>query len=80
MSKVKETALIGGRFSIAGTVIGAILIQTLSVTVVAIGIPPEANLLFKAVVVVVLCLSQSPAFRERVFRRRRTTLTKEAAA
>ncbi len=66
------TALIGGRFSIAGTVIGAILIQTLSVTVVAIGIPPEANLLFKAVVVVALCLSQSPDFRAKVFGRFKT--------
>ncbi|SDS10118.1 ABC transporter permease [Actinoplanes derwentensis] len=63
------TALIGGRFSIAGTVLGAVLIQTLSVTVVAIGIPPEANLLFKAVVVVALCLSQSPDFRAKVFGR-----------
>ncbi|HWS37789.1 MAG TPA: ABC transporter permease [Actinoplanes sp.] len=66
------TALIGGRFSIAGTVIGAILIQTLSVTIVAIGIPPEATLLFKAVVVVALCLSQSPDFRAKVFGRFKT--------
>jgi ribose/xylose/arabinose/galactoside ABC-type transport system permease subunit len=63
------TALIGGRFSIAGTVLGAIIIQTLKVTVVAVGIPPEANLLFKSVVVVALCLSQSPDFRAKVFGR-----------
>ncbi|WP_328477293.1 ABC transporter permease [Actinoplanes sp. NBC_00393] len=63
------TALIGGRFSIAGTVIGAILIQTLSVTVVAVGVPSKATLLFKAVVVVALCLSQSPTFRQKVFGR-----------
>jgi galactofuranose transport system permease protein len=63
------TALIGGRFSIAGTVLGAILIQTLSVTVVAIGVPSKATLLFKAVVVVALCLSQSPTFRTKVFGR-----------
>ncbi|MDI6101031.1 ABC transporter permease [Actinoplanes sp. NEAU-A12] len=63
------TALIGGRFSVAGTVLGAILIQTLTVTVVAIDIRPEANLLFKAVVVVALCLSQSPDFRAKVFGR-----------
>jgi ribose/xylose/arabinose/galactoside ABC-type transport system permease subunit len=63
------TALIGGRFSIAGTVLGAILIQTLSVTVVAVGVPSKATLLFKAVVVVALCLSQSPTFRTKVFGR-----------
>ncbi len=63
------TALIGGRFSIAGTVIGALLIQALSVTVVAVGVPSKATLLFKAVVVVALCLSQSQTFREKVFGR-----------
>ncbi len=63
------TALIGGRFSILGTVLGAILIQTLQVTVVGIGVPSKATLLFKAVVVVVLCLSQSAIFREKVFGR-----------
>ncbi|GIF36724.1 ABC transporter permease [Actinoplanes xinjiangensis] len=63
------TALIGGRFSIAGTVLGAIIIQTLKVTVVAVDIPAEANLLFKSVVVVALCLSQSPDFRAKVFGR-----------
>jgi galactofuranose transport system permease protein len=63
------TALIGGRFSIAGTVIGAILIQTLQVTVVAVGVPSKATLLFKAVVVVALCLSQSATFRQKVFGR-----------
>ena len=63
------TALIGGRFSIAGTVLGAVLIQALSVTVVAVGVPAKATLLFKAVVVVALCLSQSPTFRQKVFGR-----------
>jgi ribose/xylose/arabinose/galactoside ABC-type transport system permease subunit len=63
------TALIGGRFSIAGTVLGAVLIQALTVTVVAIGVPSQATLLFKAVVVVALCLSQSPDFRAKVFGR-----------
>lgn len=69
------TALVGGRFSIAGTVIGAILIQTLQVTVVAIGVPSKATLLFKAVVVVALCLSQSTVFRQKVFGRFKPTRT-----
>ncbi|GAA3636593.1 ABC transporter permease [Kineosporia mesophila] len=75
------TALTGGRFSLSGTVLGAVLIETLNVTILSVGIPVEATLLFKAVVVVVLCLGQSPAFRERVLRRRTPVVaTKEVAA
>jgi simple sugar transport system permease protein len=64
------TSLVGGRFSIGGTVLGALIIQALSTTVYTIGIPPETTLLFKAVVVTLVCLIQSPAFRAKVFRRR----------
>ncbi|GID92288.1 ABC transporter permease [Amorphoplanes digitatis] len=64
------TALTGGRFSIAGSVLGAVLISALDITTYTIGVPAETTLLFKAVVVVVLCLSQSAAFRAAVFRRR----------
>jgi galactofuranose transport system permease protein len=66
------TSLMGGRFSLAGTVLGALVIQALSTTVYTIGVPPETTLLFKAVVVTAVCLVQSPAFRARVFGRRRS--------
>ena len=62
------TALTGGRFSIAGTTLGAVLIATLDTTAQAVGIKPDATLVFKAVVVVVLCLAQSATFRAK-FRR-----------
>jgi galactofuranose transport system permease protein len=65
------TALIGGRFFIAGTVLGALIIQTLTTTIYTIGIPGETSLLFKALVVTAVCLLQSPAFRAKVLRRRR---------
>ena len=52
---------------LAGTVLGALVIQTLTTTIYAIGIPPETTLLFKAIVVIVVCLLQSPAFRAKVF-------------
>lgn len=65
------TLLTGGRFSIAGTVLGALLIQTLTTSIYSSGIPIRASLLVKALVVSVVCLVQSPAFRRRVFRRRR---------
>jgi simple sugar transport system permease protein len=65
------TQLTGGRFSLGGSVIGALLIQTLTTTVYALGIPPQAIMLFKAVVVLAVCLLQSPAFRRKIVRRRR---------
>lgn len=66
------TALTGGRFSFTGTVVGALLIQTLTTTIFTIGIPPETTLLFKALVVTAVCLLQSPAFRSKVLRAGRT--------
>jgi ribose/xylose/arabinose/galactoside ABC-type transport system permease subunit len=64
------TALAGGRYFLAGTLVGAVLIQTLVTTIYSIGIPPGTILLFKALVVTAVCLLQSPAFRARVFGRR----------
>jgi ribose/xylose/arabinose/galactoside ABC-type transport system permease subunit len=66
------TLLSGGRFSLAGTVLGALIIQALSTTIYTIGVPPETTLLFKALVVTAVCLVQSPAFRARASRRRTT--------
>ncbi|MBW9206458.1 ABC transporter permease [Mumia sp. zg.B53] len=65
------TSLAGGRFSLAGTLVGALFIQTLSTTIPTIGIPAETNYLFKAVVVIAVCLLQSPKARAAVWRRRR---------
>jgi Ribose/xylose/arabinose/galactoside ABC-type transport systems, permease components len=67
---VGGTSLAGGRFSLGGTVLGALIIQTLTTTIYSIGVPPETTLLFKALVVAIVCLLQSPAFRTKVFRRR----------
>jgi simple sugar transport system permease protein len=63
------TSLAGGRFSLGGTVLGALIIQTLTTTIYSIGVPPETTLLFKALVVTAVCLIQSPAFRAKAFRR-----------
>jgi ribose/xylose/arabinose/galactoside ABC-type transport system permease subunit len=64
------TALSGGRFSLSGSVVGALIIQTLTTTIYTVGVPPQTTLVFKAVVVTIVCLIQSPAFRAKVFRRR----------
>ncbi|MFI7211440.1 ABC transporter permease [Micromonospora maritima] len=65
------TSLAGGRFSLGGTILGALLIQTLTTTVYAMNISPQTSLLFKAVVVIAVCLIQAPGFRARFTRRRR---------
>ncbi|MFD7985840.1 ABC transporter permease [Kitasatospora indigofera] len=64
------TSLAGGRFSLGGTVLGALVIQTLATTIYTIGVPPETTLVFKAVVVIAVCLVQSPKFRAKLSHRR----------
>ena len=54
------TSLAGGRYSLTGTLLGALIIQTLTTTVYTIGIAPEITLVFKAVVVIAVCLMQAP--------------------
>ncbi len=60
------TLLNGGRFSLAGSIIGALIIQTLTSTIYSIGVPPEINLVVKAAVVFVVMLLQSAEFRRAV--------------
>jgi len=60
------TALTGGRFSLAGSVLGALIIQTLTSTIYSIGVPPEVNMVVKAAVVFVVMLLQSAEFRAAV--------------
>jgi galactofuranose transport system permease protein len=74
------TSLAGGRFSIGGTVLGALIIQALSTTIYTVGVPPEITLLVKALVVTIVCLIQSPAFRAKVFQRRSRPPTAPAVA
>jgi simple sugar transport system permease protein len=57
------TALTGGKFSLAGTVIGALVIQTLTSSIYSLGVPPEVNLVFKAALIFAVMLLQSPEFR-----------------
>lgn len=57
------TSLGGGKFSLAGSVIGALIIQTLTYTIYSMGVPPEVNMVVKALVVFAVCLSQSQEVR-----------------
>jgi simple sugar transport system permease protein len=62
------TSLLGGRFSLAGTVLGALIIQTLTYTTYSIGVPPEATLVVKAIVVLLVSIIQSATARETIVR------------
>jgi galactofuranose transport system permease protein len=65
------TSLQGGKFSIAGTVIGVLIIQTLDSTILFLGVPSAQSPVFFALVVVLVVVVQSP--RLRLHRRKRTT-------
>jgi simple sugar transport system permease protein len=69
------TSLAGGKFSLAGSVVGALIIQTLTYTIYSLGVPPEVNMVVKSVVVFLVCLSQSAEFKRlwhRAFPRKAT--------
>lgn len=65
------TSLAGGKFSLSGTLVGVLVIQTLTLTVTILGIPPAVTPLFKAIVVIAVCLMQSPVVRTKLASRRR---------
>lgn len=60
------TSMAGGRFYLAGTVVGALFIQTLTTTIYSLGVAPEITLVVKAIVVIVVCIIQSPEFRKMI--------------
>lgn len=57
---VGGTSLMGGKFSIGGTVVGVYIIQTLESTILFLGVPSAQAPAFFAVVVVVVVFIQSP--------------------
>jgi galactofuranose transport system permease protein len=57
------TSLMGGKFSIAGTVIGVFTIQTLKSTIVFLGVPSPVTPVFMAAVVIIVVAVQSPLLR-----------------
>jgi galactofuranose transport system permease protein len=65
------TSLQGGKFSIAGTVIGVLIIQTLDSTILFLGVPSAQSPVFFALVVVLVVVVQSP--RLRLHRRKQKT-------
>lgn len=66
-------SLMGGKFSLSGAFVGALLIATLDKTVVFLGVSSSATPAFKAIVIVVLCLLQSQRVRSWFLRRKKAT-------
>ncbi len=62
------TSLRGGKFYLMGSIIGALIIQTLSVTIWSFNVPPQIALVVKAIVIYIICLLQSGIFRKVLFR------------
>lgn len=60
---VGGTALTGGRFLLAGAFVGALLLQTLTITMYNIGVPPAIAPVPKAVIILIVCLAQSETTR-----------------
>jgi simple sugar transport system permease protein len=58
------TSLDGGRFQLVGSIIGALIIQTLTTTILSRGVQVEFTLVVKALVVLAVCLLQSEGFRQ----------------
>jgi galactofuranose transport system permease protein len=57
---VGGNSLLGGRFSILGSLLGAVIIQAVNTGILTSGFPPEYNLIIKAVIIVVILVIQSP--------------------
>jgi galactofuranose transport system permease protein len=56
-------SLAGGRVYLGLTVLGALVIQSLTTSILMSGVPPEYNLVVKAVVILSVLLLQSPKIR-----------------
>lgn len=63
---VGGTALTGGRYFLFGSIVGAVLIEALTSTMYALDVMPEIALIPKAMVILAVCLLQSPPFRRQV--------------
>ena len=69
-------ALSGGKFSIAGSVLGAYIIQALTITLYAMKVPSTAVKAYKAVVIVAIVVLGSPVVQSYLARLRDRLFTK----
>jgi len=60
------TSLNGGKFYLLGSMVGALIIQTLTTTIYAFNVPPEISQVVKALFVYAVSLLQSGSFRAKI--------------
>ncbi|HWN66908.1 MAG TPA: ABC transporter permease [Haliangium sp.] len=73
------TSLAGGHANLVGSLLGALLIQTLTTTLQMRGVVTEHTLIIKAIVVVAVCFFQTAVFARWMQRLRARTTTSGAA-
>lgn len=64
------TNLMGGRFSIVASVIGALIVQSITTTVLALGVPAAYIRVIKALLIIIICLAQSKQFKDLIVSKR----------
>lgn len=60
------TSMTGGKFSLTGTIIGSLIIRTITTLVYYFGITSESIMAFKAVIILVVIIIQSEPIRKRL--------------
>jgi simple sugar transport system permease protein len=73
-------ALSGGRFSLWLTLVGVLIIQSLTTGILLSGIPPQYNLLIKAVAILAVLLLQSAPLHRQLWRKRAAPLGQKTGA
>ena len=57
------TSMSGGKFSLAGTIVGSIIIRTIITFVYYFGVSPDSTMAFKALIIAVIIVLQSEPVR-----------------
>ncbi|MCR4695435.1 MAG: ABC transporter permease [Pseudobutyrivibrio sp.] len=73
------TNLMGGRFNILSSVVGALIVQSITTTVYALGVPAAYIRVLKALLIIVICLSQSDRFKQALAKAFASRKRREAA-
>ncbi|WP_428642326.1 ABC transporter permease [Roseibium sp.] len=66
-------SLLGGRFSILASLLGALIIQSVNSVILLSGMPPEFNLVIKALIIIAILVIQSPTVKHALYILRAST-------
>jgi simple sugar transport system permease protein len=74
------TLLGGGKFSLAGSIIGAYTIQAITTTLYAMQVRADQLNVFKAIIIVIIIVLSSDVFKEKIKRLTRKTMSRKVVA